>query len=212
MLLSNYLLSETSRLLKHNRTKKITKLASQKPSLMRYQEKIIYWNKSFEGSYYDSSSHKSSESMGTFPLSFRFLSQSTRKGNIPNIQAMLTLKENKKQNLWQGKGGKEKGQICGTPVSQNSWCFSPNLDISWMNKSNGIHQWCFQSCSYISKCIVCIRIVGKSSFRCNVLVFFYRRLFLYLFWIVINQSNRGKKKKEKKTEMEYHLTSLQLAD
>lgn len=38
--------------------------------------------------------------------------------------------------------------------------------------------------------------------------FFLQKTFLYLFWIVINQSNGG----EKKTEMEYHLTSLQLVD
>lgn len=52
-------------------------------------------------------------------------------------------------------------------------------------------------------------LVKDLSGACDFFNFFFlQKTILFLFWIVINQSNGG----EKKTEMEYHLTSLQLVD
>lgn len=119
MLFTKYLLSKSSRLLKTHLKQKITELVSQKPSFMNYQDKTINFllNKSFESSYCVRSIHKSSMSVGNFPLTCRFLSKGTEKENVPDIQATFVLKEAKFTVL---KPGKKKSQIQGTPKSQLS--------------------------------------------------------------------------------------------
>lgn len=49
--------------------------------------------------------------MGNFPLRFRFLSQSIGKGNVLTTQAMLVLKNHKKENLQLQRQGRRKAKF-----------------------------------------------------------------------------------------------------
>lgn len=148
---------------------------------MNYQNKIIYfhWNKSLEGSYCVRSIHKSSKSIGNFPLTFRFLSQSTGKGNVLTTQAMFVLKEHMKQNLPLYRQGRKKAKFRAYLSHNSSADFLKSwVSLEWMNQTG--YTSGFHCCSYIFKCTICITKSSKRFYRCNV-IFFFRRPFCICF-------------------------------
>lgn len=68
--------------------------------------------------------------MGNFPLRFRFLSQSIGKGNVLTAQAMLVLKDHKKENLQLQRQGRRKAEF-RAHLSHNS---ADDFLKSWISR------------------------------------------------------------------------------
>ena len=165
---------------------------------MIYQNKIIYfhWNKSSGSSFCVRSIHKSTKSMRNFPLTFRILSQSTGKWNVLNTQATFVLQKQKKQNLQLWRQWRRK-VIFGAHLGHNSADDSLKSWIS-LERINQMRRISGASSPVAMYSNIQFALENRIKVLSGATCFFFlQTTFLYLFWIVINQSNGEGKKKTK---------------